>query len=138
MQISDIVLFGTNHKAAHLALREQVALSGVIGFQGMGTLSAALQIAAALIYSACNRLEFLHFTHDKGQAETLLAHSCQGHTGLSDTVITKYFYSKAGLEAVRHLFHVDFRLDAILVGKLQIPAKSKRLMDSRGKPAART
>lgn len=126
MQISDIVLFGTNHKIAPLELREQTALSEIICFQGMGHLPATGQIAEILIYSTCNRLEFLYITHDKDQAKALVTHFLRVHSGLSDVEIAKYFYTKTGLDAVRHLFRVTSSLDSMVVGEPQILGQIKK------------
>lgn len=125
MQISDIVLFGTSHKTAPLELREKVALSEAVCLQGMGHLVATGIIAEIMIYSTCNRLEFLYVACDTAKAKALVTHFLKAHTGVSDAEITGGFYTKTGLSAVEHLFRVASSLDSMVVGEPQILGQIK-------------
>lgn len=126
MRISDVVLFGTSHKTAPLELREKVALSEDVCLQGMGHLVKAGVIAEIIIYSTCNRLEFLCVARDHSQAPVLLADFLKAHTTVSDNEIQTYFYTKTGLDAVRHLFCVAASLDSMVVGEPQILGQLKQ------------
>lgn len=125
MQLSNITLFGISHKTASLELREKVALSETVCLQGMGHLVAAGIISEIVIYSTCNRLEFLYVAQNQAKAKALVCHFLKARTGIADSDIEAGFYTKTGLNAVKHLFSVAASLDSMVVGEPQILGQLK-------------
>lgn len=125
MQIDDIVLMGISHKTASVELREKTALSETVCLQGMGHLIAAGVISEILIYSTCNRLEFLYVAQNHEKAQALIRYFLKAHTNVSDYELESCFYLKTGLNAVKHIFRVAASLDSMVMGEPQILGQIK-------------
>jgi len=121
----NIVVFGTNHRAAPVALRERMAFSE-------NEINAALEILKknesldeALILSTCNRVEVLMVTINPTAAvESVKSFICR-EKSVSSSQIDQFTYVYTGDEAVRHVFRVAASLDAMMVGEPQILGQVK-------------
>jgi len=115
-----ISLLGISHKTASLAIR------GKVGFAGPKLVHILHRFTQAgfdevLALSTCNRTEIYFVGGCREEAEMILAEE----SGLAFEELAPYLYSKAGPNAVKHLFRVFCGLDSAVLGETEILAQLK-------------
>lgn len=124
--MENIILLGTNHNAAPVEIREQLAsicLQEDLSLEVDGKLESVEEF---LFLSTCNRVEFLFTAHDREGAIQEVKHLLKGRLGTaSQPLLDEYLYLHEGQEAVRHLFRVASSLDSMVVGEPQILGQIK-------------
>ncbi|HAA02355.1 MAG TPA: glutamyl-tRNA reductase, partial [Syntrophobacteraceae bacterium] len=121
-----IILLGTNHNAAPVEIREQLAMvchQDNHPFEVHGKPEAVEEL---LFLSTCNRVEFLFTTNDRNEAVREVKGLLNERLGLAtQSQLDEYLYVYEDQEAVRHLFRVASSLDSMVVGEPQILGQIK-------------
>ena len=120
-----IILIGASHKTAPVELREKLAFS-------QEDIQAALEfikrdegIQEGLVFSTCNRLEFLYMPTEDDRVEAVVEF-ISGHKQLPVRKFRSALYILEDDEAIRHLFCVAASLDSMVVGEPQILGQVKK------------
>lgn len=121
----EIILIGLNHKTAPISLRECIAFSGEETLAALGALKKDPGIKEVLVYSTCNRVEFLMVAADPRQAVATASAYISNLKQLPPEKFTTALYVHRGAEAVRHLFRVTSSLDSMILGEPQILGQIK-------------
>lgn len=116
------VACGLNHKTAPLSMREKIALPVAMHDTLLHGLVGLSAVNEAAILSTCNRTEIYC---DADESDQILPWLANEH-GLSQDVITPYFYMHQGEEGVRHAVRVASGLDSMMVGEPQILGQMKQ------------
>lgn len=116
--MQDILLVGLSHKSAPLEVRESVSFLGSQLSQALPPLRD--RVGEAVILSTCNRTEIYAVTDDTDDASDSVMRFVADYHGLSPDSVAPHIYSRAGADAVRHLFSVAGGLDSMIVGESQI------------------
>jgi glutamyl-tRNA reductase len=126
--MNGLLLVGLNHTTAPLALRESLALSPTERGAVIESLRSKFAGSEVVLLSTCNRVE-LYFATERDPHEApessepavrelidVLAQARQLEPG----GLYPHIYSKAGRDAVGHLFRVTCGLDSMVLGETQI------------------
>jgi glutamyl-tRNA reductase len=122
----NLLVIGLSHKTAPVEVREQMAFSeAVCVSEALPALVARPGICEALIFSTCNRVEFVVRAEPGADAVAeiyaFLANDC--HRPLEK--FERYLYRHTQRDAIRHLFRVASSLDSMVVGEPQILGQVK-------------
>jgi len=123
--MKEIVLFGTNHRAAPLEIRERCSFEGEGLQRGLKDLLSLPEVEEGAILSTCNRVEIYAATGSPEGGLRQIRGFVGERSGLSDDELSRFFYSYTGREAVRHIFRVASSLDSMVVGEPQILGQIK-------------
>jgi len=120
-----IVVVGLNHKTAPVEVRERLAFSSEDTSHVLETVCQCSGVEEILLFSTCNRVEFLLAVQDAAEAvEAVKAFMADfKNTPLQSFEESLYVYD--GDEAVRHMFRVASSLDSMVVGEPQILGQVK-------------
>jgi len=119
-----ISLIGLNHKTAPVELRERLH---VPENRLPEALRALLQLVPeALIFSTCNRVEFLVNQENLEDVREQLVRFWSEQRDLSISEFEPFLYHHSGPDAVRHVFRVTSSLDSMVVGEPQILGQMKQ------------
>ena len=113
-----LLLIGLNHMTAPLEVRERFALSSEQGESMLGHLIPYLHNAVVL--ATCNRTEIYTNVQNTEVAVEHLYRFLGQWTGLTETQLASYLYTKTRWSTVRHLFRVTAGLDSMILGEEQI------------------
>jgi glutamyl-tRNA reductase len=113
----EVYLVGLSHKSAPIEVREKVALSGDALKDALTELRALDGVREALVVSTCNRVEvYVQADGEEPARRFFTARTAKA---------ADHLYSKAGPDAVRHLFRVSSSLDSMVLGEQQILGQVK-------------
>ena len=101
-----------------MEVRESVSFLGSQLSQALPPLRD--RVGEAVILSTCNRTEIYAVTDDTDDASDSVMRFVADYHGLSPDSVAPHIYSRAGADAVRHLFSVAGGLDSMIVGESQI------------------
>jgi glutamyl-tRNA reductase len=121
-----LLVIGTSHKTAPLALREKLALPEGRAARVLAELTAADSIHEAVAISTCNRTELYLLAADSVAAESAALAVLSREADVRPTELLGALYSLRGTEAVRHLFSVAAGLDSMIVGEAEVQGQVKR------------
>jgi glutamyl-tRNA reductase len=121
----EIILIGLNHKTAPVSLRECLAFSEEETLATLAALKKESGIKELMVYSTCNRVEFLMATADHGRAVAAATTYISTLKHLPSDSFSRALYIHRGAEAVRHLFRVTSSLDSMILGEPQILGQIK-------------
>lgn len=123
-----IVLVGLNHKTAPVEVRERFAFTDEMCVRALRELVDGDVIREGLIVSTCNRVEVLTATGGAQHAPglTRINEFLSQTSALPVERFTKFFYTHADGDAVRHLFRVAASLDSMIVGEPQVLGQVRR------------
>lgn len=128
--MNELVVVGLSHHTAPLALREQLAVSGVALRETLDRWATA-PCSEAVILSTCNRVELYASSADVGQALARARELLEERLGRADRPrLDEALYMRSGEDAVRHVFRVASSLDSMVVGEPQILGQLKEAYDS--------
>jgi glutamyl-tRNA reductase len=113
-----IVIVGSNHEYAPVAIREQLAFSGDALAEGLRTLGT--RVEEGLILSTCNRTEIYAVGHGDHDPKIEILEFLTGFHSVSSHLIEQSSYVHSGTDAVNHLFRVASGLDSLVLGEPQI------------------
>jgi glutamyl-tRNA reductase len=128
--VSELLLLGTSHKTAPLALRERVALPDGRAEAFLRELAAHPEIREAVVLSTCNRTELFVVVSDPVEAETTLLGMLARQAGLRPTELIDGIYSHRNCDAARHLYRVTSGLESMIVGEAEVQGQVKRAYES--------
>ena len=124
--MSELLLVGSSHKTAPLAVRERLSLSGsrVAGF--LAELRERAVIHEAVVLSTCNRTELYLVVGDPVAAESAVLGALAGRAGIRPTDLVDGLFTERNCDAARHLFRVVAGLDSMVVGETEVQGQVKR------------
>lgn len=128
--MSELLLLGTSHKTAPLALRERVALTEHRAERFLAELSAHPEIREAVVLSTCNRTELYVVVSDPVEAETTVLGMLARQAGLRPTELLDGIYAHRNCDAARHLYRVTSGLDSMIVGEAEVQGQVKRAYEA--------
>jgi glutamyl-tRNA reductase len=128
--VSELLLLGTSHKTAPLALRERVALPEGRAEAFMRELGAHPEIREAVVLSTCNRTELYVVVGDPVEAETTVLGMLARQAGLRPTELLDAIYSHRNCDAARHLYRVTSGLESMIVGEAEVQGQVKRAYET--------
>jgi glutamyl-tRNA reductase len=121
----DIVLLGINHNTAPVELRECIAFSESQTVDALKQFGQHQDIREILVFSTCNRVEFLFVTNQKPKAIEAAKAFIAEKKSIPQADFKDALYIYEGNEAVRHVFRVAASLDSMMVGEPQILGQVK-------------
>jgi glutamyl-tRNA reductase len=128
--VSELLLLGTSHKTAPLALRERVALPEGRAERFMRELAEHPEIREAVVLSTCNRTELYVVVGDPVEAETTVLGMLARQAGLRPTELLDGIYSQRNCDAARHLYRVTSGLESMIVGEAEVQGQVKRAYET--------
>jgi glutamyl-tRNA reductase len=128
--VSELLLLGTSHKTAPLALRERVALPEGRAERFLRELAEHPEIREAVVLSTCNRTELYVVVSDPVEAETTVLGMLARQAGLRPTELIDGIYSHRNCDAARHLYRVTSGLESMIVGEAEVQGQVKRAYEA--------
>jgi glutamyl-tRNA reductase len=120
-----LVVVGTSHKLAPVALREQLNFAGDALEQALDGLRSLPTLGEVMLLSTCNRTE-VYASSDKPEAtQAAIHHFLSEARQVPAERLAPYLYDYAGDSAIRHLLRVAASLDSMVVGEPQILGQVK-------------
>lgn len=123
----EIVITGLNHNTAPVELRECLAFNETEAEYAVESLKKEPGVNEIMLFSTCNRVEFLMTTHQDPQ--TAIDAATGYMSAIKNLPFNKFsdsLYTYTGKEAVRHIFRVASSLDSMMVGEPQILGQIKQ------------
>ena len=124
--MSELLLLGTSHKTAPLAVRERVALPDGRAERFLRELAEHPEIREAVVLSTCNRTELYVVANDPVEAETTVLGMLARQAGLRPTELIDAIYAHRNCDAARHLYRVTSGLESMIVGEAEVQGQVKR------------
>ncbi len=121
----NLLVVGLNHKTAPIEVREQMSLAEAELSAALAALAARPGVSEALIFSTCNRVEFMVRAEPETDAVAEIYSFLQNDCGRPLEKFERYFYRHSQREAIHHLFRVASSLDSMVVGEPQILGQVK-------------
>jgi glutamyl-tRNA reductase len=128
--VSELLLLGTSHKTAPLAVRERVALPDGRAERFLGELIEHPEIREAVVLSTCNRTELYVVVSDPVEAETTVLGMLARQAGLRPTELIDGIYARRNCDAARHLYRVTSGLESMIVGEAEVQGQVKRAYEA--------
>lgn len=122
-----ILVIGTNHKIATVAVREKVAFSEECLPEAFQYFLAG-GIKEVVLLSTCNRTEIYTATQEKLSEQELL-NLWLSFFSISRNELEGRFYAHRDRDAARHLFRVTCGLDSMMLGETQILGQVKEALE---------
>ena len=123
--MSHIILIGANHKTAPVEIREKLSFSQEETELALDRLRQDEDIRESLVFSTCNRTEFLYIPEEGDKTEKMVEFIAECK-GLKVPEFRSALYIYEDDEAVTHLFRVAASLDSMMVGEPQILGQVKQ------------
>ena len=127
--MSELLLLGTSHKTAPLAVRERIALPEGRAEKFLAELSGHPEIREAVVLSTCNRTELYVVVSDPVEAETTVLGMFARQAGLRPTELMDVMSTSTNCDAARHLYRVSSGLESMIVGEAEVQGQVKRAYD---------
>lgn len=118
MTAPKVVVVGSNHEYAPVAMREQLAFAGETLTEGLRQLRG--HVSEGLILSTCNRTEIYAVEREGQDARSEIFGFLSGYHSVPTHLLERASYSHAGDGAVSHMFRVASGLDSLVLGEPQI------------------
>jgi glutamyl-tRNA reductase len=128
--MSELLLLGTSHKTAPLAVRERVALTEGRAERFLLELAGHPEIREAVVLSTCNRTELYVVVSDPVEAETTVLGMLARQAGLRPTELIDGIYTHRNCDAARHLYRVTSGLESMIVGEAEVQGQVKRAYEA--------
>jgi glutamyl-tRNA reductase len=122
-----VVVVGSNHEYAPVAMREQLAFSGDSLTEGLRQLRS--HVSEGLILSTCNRTEIYAVEAEGQDARAEIFEFLSGYHSVPTHVLERASYSHSGDAAVSHIFRVASGLDSLVLGEPQILSQIRDALD---------
>jgi len=121
----EIILLGLNHKTAPIEIRERLSVSKEETAAMLDAIKASASVNEVVLFSTCNRIEFLMAAGDKTDAVETAKRYLSEFKNVPVSKFEDSIYIHEGDEAVRHIFRVASSLDSMMVGEPQILGQIK-------------
>jgi glutamyl-tRNA reductase len=128
--MSELLLLGTSHKTAPLAVRERIALPERRAEQFLAELNEHPEIREAVVVSTCNRTELYVVVSDPVEAETTVLGMFARQAGLRPTELIEAISTHTNCDAARHLYRVTSGLESMIVGEAEVQGQVKRAYEA--------
>jgi glutamyl-tRNA reductase len=122
-----VVVVGSNHEYAPVAIREQLAFAGDALIEGLTQLHSRL--GEGMILSTCNRTEIYAVDRGDGRAQAEIFQFLAGYHSVPIAMLRQASYIHDGEEAVAHLFRVSSGLNSLVLGEPQILSQIRDALD---------
>lgn len=126
-----VVLMSLIASHAELDLETVARLSAAAGSLGPSELSGAPALQGTVVLSTCNRFEIYAETTEHADVDVaraaLVDHVAQ-NSGMERDQVSQALTTRAGSDAVRHLFSVGAGLDSAVVGEREIAGQVRRAL----------
>ncbi|MDY6838032.1 MAG: glutamyl-tRNA reductase [Thermodesulfobacteriota bacterium] len=120
-----IVVVGLNHKTAPVEVRERLAFSSEDTPHVLESVCQCPSVNEILLFSTCNRVEFLLATQDVAKAVEAVKDFMAEFKKTPLPSFEESLYVYSGDQAIRHMFRVASSLDSMVVGEPQILGQVK-------------
>jgi len=124
--VTELLLLGSSHRVAPVALRERVALTEREAARFCATLCSEPGISEAVAISTCNRTEIYAVLDGRPSAEDALLARLAAHAGIVPEELAQATYTMRNCDAARHLYRVTGGLEAMIVGEHEIQGQVRR------------
>jgi glutamyl-tRNA reductase len=122
-----LILIGSNHRSAPVAVRERMSFPLQKLPEAHQGLLRAEGVQEGMILSTCNRVELLvRSAGEPGASAAAVKSFLAEQQNLSFEEIDRYTYQLVEGDAIRHLFSVASGLDSMIVGEPQILGQVKQ------------
>src|SRR5215207_4836375 len=128
--MSELLLLGTSHKTAPVAVRERIALPEGRAEKFLAELSEHPEIREAVVVSTCNRTELYVVVSDPVEAETTVLGMFARQAGLRPTELIEAISTHTNCDAARHLYRVTSGLESMIVGEAEVQGQVKRAYEA--------
>ena len=128
--MSELLLLGTSHKTAPVAVRERIALPEGRAERFLEELKEHPEIREAVVLSTCNRTELYVVVSDPVEAETTVLGMFARQAGLRPTELIEGITTHTNCEAARHLYRVTSGLESMIVGEAEVQGQVKRAYEA--------
>ena len=128
--MTELLVIGTSHKTAPVAVRERLALPEARARAFLEQLREDAQIHEAVVLSTCNRMELYVVVGDPVEAEAILLGKLAKLAGIRPTELVDGIYSLRNCDVARHLYRVTSSLDSLVVGEAEIQGQVKRAYEA--------
>lgn len=122
-----VVVVGSNHEYAPVAIREQLAFSGDALTHGLRALHD--HFGEGMILSTCNRTEIYAVDPGHGHARQDIFRFLSGYHSVPTGMLEQASYAHEGDDAVGHIFRVASGLDSLVLGEPQILSQIRYALD---------
>jgi glutamyl-tRNA reductase len=122
--MSELFAVGLNHKSAPVELREGLAVDEGEHAEVLAALRARLPVSELMLVSTCNRVELYGVAADRERVRGALRDLAQLRA-LDPSPIEAHVFSRASVDAARHIFRVASSLESLVVGEPQILGQVK-------------
>ena len=116
----EIVVIGLNHKTAPVEVRECLAFAAEDSAQVLERMLQEPYVDEVVLFSTCNRVEFLLATQDVSKAAEAIKDFLAEFKKTPRDTFEHALYVYEGDEAIRHIFRVASSLYSMVVGEPQI------------------
>ncbi len=121
----NLLVVGLSHRTAPIEVREKLSLAEAELRAALAALAARPGISEALIFSTCNRVEFMVRAEPETDAVAEIYSFLQNDCRRPLEKFERHFYRHSQREAIQHLFRVASSLDSMVVGEPQILGQVK-------------
>jgi glutamyl-tRNA reductase len=121
-----LLVVGTSHKTAPLALRERFAMTERRTAALLTSLAEHDEVDEAAALSTCNRTELYLVASDAGEAERAATAGLAEAGGIAIGEVGAAIRTLRGAAAARHLFRVAAGLDSMVLGEAEIQGQVRR------------
>lgn len=125
LEKSEIVVIGLNHETAPVEVRECLAFNSADNPRVLERMRKTSCVDEVVLFSTCNRVEFLLTTRDAAQATEGVKNFLSEFKSTPRSIFEGSLYVHSGDAAVRHLFRVASSLDSMVIGEPQILGQIK-------------
>jgi glutamyl-tRNA reductase len=127
--VTELLLLGSSHRVAPVALRERLALTDRQAARFAAALCGEPGISEAVTISTCNRTEVYAVFDGRPSAETAVLDGLAAHAGIEPEDLAHFTYALRNCDAARHLFRVTCGLESMIVGEHEIQGQVRRAHD---------
>jgi glutamyl-tRNA reductase len=118
--VTELLLLGSSHRVAPVALRERIALSERQAARFMTSLCSEPGISEAVAISTCNRTEVYAVLDGRPSAEDALLRGLAAHAEIAPEELQQATYTMRNCDAARHLYRVTGGLESMIVGEHEV------------------
>jgi glutamyl-tRNA reductase len=124
--VTELLLLGTSHRVAPVALRERIALTEREAARFATGLCSEPGISEAVAISTCNRTEIYAVLDGRPAAEDALLRRLSAHAQIAPEELAQATYLMRNCDAARHLYRVTGGLESMIVGEHEVQGQVRR------------
>jgi glutamyl-tRNA reductase len=124
--VTELLLLGTSHRVAPVALRERMALTEREAARFATGLCSEPGISEAVAISSCNRTEVYTVLDGRPAAEDALLRRLAAQAQIAPEELAEVTYAMRNCDAARHLYRVTGGLESMIVGEHEVQGQVRR------------